>query len=57
VDRGFPDDGVLAEGVLNAAQWVYAELDLVALETARADGQVFNFRDWSAQARIGSIAK
>lgn len=57
VDRGFPDDGVLAEGVLNAAQWVYAELDLVALETVRADGQVFNFRDWNAQSRINHVEK
>ena len=24
VDRGFPDDGVLARGALDTAQWVYA---------------------------------
>lgn len=51
VDRGFPEDGVIAEGTLNEAQWVFAELDLVALEEVRADGQVFNFRDWDGQQR------
>jgi predicted amidohydrolase len=55
VDRGFPDDGVIAEGTLNAAQWVFAELDMVALEEARADGQVFNFRDWDAQHHVTGV--
>lgn len=55
VDRGFPDDGVIAEGTLNAAQWVFAELDMVALEEVRADGQVFNFRDWDAQHHVTGV--
>lgn len=51
VDRGFPPTGVLAAGELNAAQWVYAELDLDAIARVRAEGQVFNHRDWDRQLR------
>ncbi len=51
VDRGFPPTGVLAAGELNAAQWVYAELDLAAIARVRAEGQVFNHRDWDKQLR------
>lgn len=53
-DRGFPDDGVLAIGTLNAVQWLYATLDLDLIDQVRRDGQVFNFRDWDRQATIGA---
>lgn len=46
VDRGFPDNGVLAIGELNAAQWVFAEIDLDGIARVRENGQVFNYRDW-----------
>lgn len=49
VDRGFPDDGILAIGELNAVQWVIAEVSLSACETVREQGQVFNYRDWPLQ--------
>ncbi len=49
VDRGFPDNGILAIGELNAVQWVYAEISLTACEQVRAEGQVFNYRDWPLQ--------
>ncbi|MDP2903020.1 MAG: carbon-nitrogen hydrolase family protein [Methylovulum sp.] len=52
VDRGFPDNGVLAVGELNAVQWVFAEIALDNCETVRAEGQVFNYRDWSLQSRF-----
>lgn len=51
VDRGFPDDGVLASGALNAAQWVYADLDPAGIAAVRRNGQVFNYRDWPGQFR------
>lgn len=51
VDRGFPPDGVLAAGELNAARWVYADLDFDAIARVRTEGQVFNHRDWDGQAR------
>ncbi len=46
VDRGFPDDGVLARGSLDTAQWVVSELDPARLDRVRGDGAVRNFRDW-----------
>lgn len=46
VDRGFPDDGVLARGALDQAQWLFADLDPARLEAVRADGGVRNHRDW-----------
>lgn len=52
VDRGFPDDGVLALGTLNAAQWLYADVDPAGIAEVRRSGQVFNFRDWPGQFRI-----
>ena len=51
VDYGFPDNGVLAIGELNAAQWVYADIDLDAIAHIRETGQVFNYRDWPLQHR------
>ncbi|MFZ2449406.1 MAG: carbon-nitrogen hydrolase family protein [Methylovulum miyakonense] len=51
VDRGYPDNGVLAAGELNAVQWVFAEVALAGIATVRAQGQVFNYRDWPLQTR------
>lgn len=45
-DRGFPADGVVAQGQLDAAQWVFADLDFDKIDTVRRDGQVLNHRDW-----------
>jgi len=52
VDRGFPDTGVLASGTMNAAQWVFADVDLGAIAEVRRSGQVFNYRDWPAHLRV-----
>jgi predicted amidohydrolase len=52
VDRGFPDDGVVALGAYNAPGWVIADLDLAALARVRADGQVLNHRDWERPAHL-----
>jgi predicted amidohydrolase len=49
VDRGFPDNGILAIGELNKPQWVMADISLSACETVRQQGQVFNYRDWPSQ--------
>ncbi len=49
VDRGFPDDGILAIGEFSKAQWVFADLDLEKMERVRLDGQVFNYKDWPKQ--------
>ncbi len=52
VDRGFPDNGILAIGELNTVQWVYADISLSAIATVRQQGQVFNYRDWPLQDRF-----
>jgi predicted amidohydrolase len=49
VDWGFPDNGVLAAGELNAVQWVFGEVSLNACAVVREQGQVFNYRDWPLQ--------
>jgi len=51
VDRGFPDNGVLASGTLDAAEWVYADVDPAGIAKVRSEGQVFNYRDWPGQFR------
>jgi predicted amidohydrolase len=55
-DRGFPDDGVLALGTMNRAQWLYADIDLAAVAAVRRDGQVFNHRHWPEQAPLPPVS-
>ncbi len=47
IDRGYPDDGVLARGELGTPGWVYADLELSGLQDTRANGQVLNYRHWT----------
>jgi predicted amidohydrolase len=57
IDRGFPADGVVVEGVVDsgpaAGLLAVAELDLDALAAVRRAGQVGNDADWHAQLRPG----
>jgi predicted amidohydrolase len=46
VDRGFPDDGIIAQGTMNAAHWLFADLDPARLATVRTQGAVFNHADY-----------
>lgn len=48
-DRGFPDDGVVALGEMDAAQWVLGEVDLARVADLRANGGVLNTRHWAEQ--------
>lgn len=50
IDRGFPEDGVIAEGTADQGQWVYADLDPARIEAVRRDGAVLNHRDWPRQS-------
>jgi len=54
-DRGMPDDGVLAKGVWNTPQWLHAEIDPTCLAAVRAEGQVFNYRDWDRQRGVSPL--
>lgn len=52
VDRGFPDDGILAQGAPpETAPWLIADLSLSRLGSVRRHGQVKNFADWPEQLR------
>lgn len=49
-DLGFPADGVIAQGALNAPGWVMAEIDLADIARVRAQGAVFNHAHWPESA-------
>jgi predicted amidohydrolase len=46
IDRGFPEDGILARGTPDAAELVIAEADPARLAAVRQEGAVRNWRDW-----------
>ncbi|WP_240756635.1 carbon-nitrogen hydrolase family protein [Roseicella aquatilis] len=46
VDRGFPEDGVLAAGAPDAPGWTFCTLDPARIEAVRREGAVLNHRDW-----------
>ncbi|MDO9706749.1 carbon-nitrogen hydrolase family protein [Paracraurococcus lichenis] len=46
VDRGFPEDGVLAAGGPDRTGWTFCTLDPARIETVRQEGAVLNHRDW-----------
>lgn len=48
-DVGFPDNGILAEGVLNQPGWVYGEITPAKVESVRRHGRVLNFKHWDEQ--------
>lgn len=48
MDRGLPADGIVAQ-TSGDEVWVFADLDLDALERSRGDAQVANDRDWAGQ--------
>lgn len=54
-DEGFPDDGVLAIGALDGAQWVFAEVDLDRVTRVRAEGRVLNALHWADQPGAGGL--
>ena len=49
-DTGFPMTGILAEGVMDAPGWTYAEVDLAKIAHVRADGIVLNRSHWDEQS-------
>ncbi|GIX09755.1 carbon-nitrogen hydrolase family protein [Elioraea sp.] len=48
-DRGFPPDGIIAEGPRDAPGAVIAALDPAAIAAVREHGAVRNHRDWPAE--------
>ncbi len=54
-EQGLSDTGVLAEGPLNAAQWLHATVDLERLRRVRDTGEMRNVRDWHMQPGASNI--
>lgn len=48
-DRGFPDDGIMAQTLLNHPGWAMAEVSLEAIRHVRRDGAVLNHAHWAEQ--------
>lgn len=56
-DVGFPDAGVIAQGVLDTPGWTIAEIDLGAIQKVRAGGAQLNRLHWEDQAGRDCAAK
>lgn len=54
-EHGVSDNGVVAEGTLDRAQWVSGSVDLARLRTLRSSGEMRNYADWSAQPGAASL--
>jgi predicted amidohydrolase len=54
-NAGITDDGILAIGEMDRAQWVFADIDQEMPARLRASGEVLNFRDW-AQQGVATLA-
>lgn len=48
-DRNFPENGVIAEGVIDQPGWVFGDVDLAAIAEVRRDGAVLNLAHWAEQ--------
>ncbi len=55
-EHGVADNGVLAEGTLNAAEWVSATINLAALRRLKSTGEMRNYSDWSVQPGATPLA-
>ena len=55
-EHGVADNGVLAEGTLNAAEWVSATINLAALRRLKSTGEMRNYSDWSVQPGAAPLA-
>jgi predicted amidohydrolase len=50
------DTGILAQGELNAAQWVTADVDMARLRHLRTSGEMRNYIDWPNQLGASKLA-
>ena len=55
-EQSVSDDGTLAEGTLNAPQWVAATIDLARLRHLRSAGEMRNYIDWGNQPGAAALA-
>jgi predicted amidohydrolase len=50
------DTGILAQGTLNASEWVTADVDLARLRHLRSSGEMRNYIDWPNQPGAVKLA-
>ncbi len=55
-DGAFPADGVVAIGTMDAAGWVFGEVDVSRVAALRANGGVLNTRHWAEQPGAGALS-
>jgi predicted amidohydrolase len=56
-DKGLPENGVVALGEMNAAQWLIHKLDLDLIREVRASGGVRTFAHWPEQPGLAPLPK
>jgi predicted amidohydrolase len=54
-EHALSDTGVVAEGTLNAAQWVSGKVDLARLNRLRTTGEMRNYADWMSQPGAATL--
>lgn len=55
-DRGVSDNGIIAEGSLDATGWTVATVDVDAIRETRLTGEVRTFSHWTEQAGARALA-
>jgi predicted amidohydrolase len=53
-DLGPREDGIIAQGKLNVPQWIYADLNLAAVDRIRPNGILANQDDWTLHLSVGA---
>ncbi len=56
-DLGFPGDGVVTLGPLNAAEWIFGDIDLKRVDKVRSEGAVLNDAHWREQPGASPLPK
>lgn len=52
-DRGFPENGIVAQGDIDQPGWIFAPIDTALVEQVRQQGSVLNARHWGEQ--LGAV--
>ncbi len=55
-EQSVSDTGILAQGELNTAQWVTADVDMARLRHLRTSGEMRNYIDWANQLGAAKLA-
>ena len=56
-DGNLPDDGIVALGQMDAATWLFGDVDLDTVAQLRGNGAVLNMRHWAEQPGAASLPR